>query len=120
MSIIHRAWCDPTECYARSDETIAHVSTPVGLIPLHGQVDVALVERGDGIEVKLSAHGSVTTTAMTLHPELAAELGKALLDHAERALALSAPSGFGGAHALRCLPLRNLSLAPSPECSTSG
>ncbi len=47
---------------------------------------------GNGIEVQLEAGGTFVVTDVTLIPETAAELGEALIDHAERAQGLSRPA----------------------------
>ncbi len=51
-------------------------------------VTIALFETGNGIEVGFDVMGAIVRSSATLLPEVAAGLGEALLDHAERALGL--------------------------------
>lgn len=86
VSTPHRTWCAESDCYTRQDGQAVHVSTEASFVPDRGLVAVRLVDRGDGIEVNIQVDGLLVHTAVTLIPEMAAELGEALIDHAERAL----------------------------------
>ena len=83
----HSSWCDESACYTAKDGQPVHLSTGTSFVD-YGMATVYLVDRGNGIEVKLAVDGQIVSTEVTLMPELAAELGDALLDHAERALGL--------------------------------
>lgn len=85
----HRTWCAESDCYTRQDGQAVHVSTETSFIPDRGHVAVRLVDRGDGIEVNIQVDGPLVHTAVTLIPEMAAELGESLVDHGERALRLA-------------------------------
>lgn len=97
----HRSWCEPTECTTSPDGQLVHRSAgepfdfDLSRIWTASLLTVHLVERGEGegIEVGVTIQGAISTSSATLIPEVAAELGGALLDHAERALGLSRSSG---------------------------
>ncbi len=93
LSTPHHPWCDESECSTRQDGQLVHRSAGETFDLNNNRwltasmLTVHLVETSEGIEVGLAIQGAVTTAiSATLLPEAAAELGGALLDHAERAL----------------------------------
>lgn len=95
LSTPHRSWCDEDACYEDREGHPIHRSSgrPFDLDPARiwtaSMLWVALVDVGNGIEVGLSIEGAIARVQTTMDPEDAAELGEALLDHAERAVGLS-------------------------------
>lgn len=97
LSTPHRPWCEPSECYTQPDGQLVHRSAgepfdfDLSRIWTASMLTVHLVEfiEGEGIQVGVTIQGAISTYSATFLPEVAAELGEALLDHAERALGLS-------------------------------
>ncbi|MGH3936621.1 MAG: hypothetical protein ACRDS1_16845 [Pseudonocardiaceae bacterium] len=92
VSTPHTTWCSQDDCYTRQDGQTVHRSAGESFVD-EGMATVRLVDRGNGIEVALAVDGRIVSTEIVLIPEMAAELGEALIDHAERA------QGFGSAPA---------------------
>ncbi|MGH3837662.1 MAG: hypothetical protein ACRDSF_18465 [Pseudonocardiaceae bacterium] len=91
-SIPHRTWCDLSECYTEDlDGVTIHLSGETTFVTMCDQLGVQLIETDNGIEVQIKLYGCLapfhlaTFHSAVLIPEMAAQLGEALLDHAERA-----------------------------------
>jgi hypothetical protein len=96
----HRTWCDESECTTRKDGQLVHRSAGEAFdlsttrVWTASMLTVQLVDTGEGIQVGVTVQGAVTASyRMTLTPQVAAEVGDALLDHVERALGLGRSSG---------------------------
>lgn len=87
----HPSWCDPSECSTRDDQLV-HRSAgeafdlDTSRIWTASMLTVQLVEANEGVKVGLAVEGALMRSSEILvPPEVAAELGDALLDHARRA-----------------------------------
>jgi hypothetical protein len=96
----HRTWCDESECTTRPDGQLVHRSAGTSFelnttqVLTASMLTVQLVETAEGIEVGVTVQGAVVASyPTTLAPQIAAEFGDALLDHAERAMGLGRRSG---------------------------